>query len=223
MTLNLTDRSFIVFDLDDTLFKEIEYVRSAYTEISQILLPETRVDTLNEMMELRKLGRLPFREIIAKYKIKKYSETELIQRYKTHKPKIELTQGVDLFLSVLIQNGIKLGLITDGRSETQRNKLKSLSISGLFDLIIISEELGTKKPCVENFKIFPDNFPTYDFTYVADNVMKDFVTPKKLGWRTICIRDDGRNIHKQDFNMDPLYLPHYVIDSFEEIEIRKGN
>ena len=33
---------------------------------------------------------------------------------------------------------------------------------------------------------------------MGDNLKKDFLTPNRLGWQTVCLRDDGRNIHKQD-------------------------
>ena len=37
-----------------------------------------------------------------------------------------------------------------------------------------------------------------DFTYVGDNLKKDFIAPNALGWQTVCLKDDGRNIHRQE-------------------------
>ena len=33
--LNISKNTFVVFDLDDTLYKELSYVQSAFKEISQ--------------------------------------------------------------------------------------------------------------------------------------------------------------------------------------------
>jgi putative hydrolase of the HAD superfamily len=56
-----------------------------------------------------------------------------------------------------------------------------------------------------------------EYIYIADNVKKDFITPNKLGWTTICLFDKGQNIHKQNFNLENEYLPHFIINSFDEI------
>lgn len=42
---------------------------------------------------------------------------------------------------------------------------------------------------------YPD---CHGFTYVGDNLKKDFIAPNALGWLTVCLKDDGRNIHKQE-------------------------
>jgi putative hydrolase of the HAD superfamily len=56
-----------------------------------------------------------------------------------------------------------------------------------------------------------------EYVYIADNTQKDFVTPNKLGWTTICLLDNGHNIHKQNFELSKEYLPQFRINSFEEI------
>ena len=37
-----------------------------------------------------------------------------------------------------------------------------------------------------------------NLTYVGDNLKKDFIAPNMLGWLTVCLKDDGRNIHRQE-------------------------
>lgn len=57
-----------------------------------------------------------------------------------------------------------------------------------------------------------------DFTYVGDNPRKDFIAPNALGWLTVCLKDDGRNIHKQDFtSITALALPKKTIESLKEL------
>ena len=67
---------------------------------------------------------------------------------------------------------------------------------------VISEDFGSEKPALANFEYFMKRYPgCSDFTYVGDNPDKDFIAPNTLGWETICLRDDGRNIHKQEFSV----------------------
>jgi len=63
-----------------------------------------------------------------------------------------------------------------------------------------------------------DKFPERKrFLYVGDNSKKDFVAPNRLGWRTICLKNDGHNIHEQDFSLSEDFLPRNVVNSIIEI------
>ena len=57
-------------------------------------------------------------------------------------------------LDVLKEKNIPAGLITDGRSVTQRNKLKSLGLLNYFKEVIISEEFGSEKPGLKELSFF---------------------------------------------------------------------
>ena len=87
-----------------------------------------------------------------------------------------------------------LGLLTDGRSISQRNKLSAMGITSLFDEILISEEFGSEKPCEDNYLFFQNKYSTNDCVYFGDNFGKDFVTPNRLGWKTIGLLDDGLSL-----------------------------
>ena len=102
--------------------------------------------------------------------------------------------------------------MTDGYSVTQRNKIKALDIENIFDLIVISEEFGFEKPNPKNFEVF-DKFNTIEKYYIGDNTSKDFIAPNTLGWTTICLLDNGKNIHMQDFNKELIYLPKIKINN----------
>jgi putative hydrolase of the HAD superfamily len=132
-------------------------------------------------------------------------------------PEITLSQETALFIEDLYGKKVKMGIITDGRSITQRNKLKALGIERYFSDIIISEEFGSGKPNGNNYVFFEDKYPGYSFYYMGDNTSKDFIIPQKLGWRMVCLRDNGNNIHKQSFDGSIKDLA--LISSFTEILI----
>ena len=112
---------------------------------------------------------------------------------------------------------IGFSIITDGRSISQNNKIKALGLSHLAQNIIISEETGYEKPHVNNFKIIEKIYPDKKLLYVADNTSKDFLAPNTLKWDTVCLLDNGQNIHKQNFDLQIKYLPKIKINYLKEL------
>ena len=207
----------IVFDLDDTLFQEVDFLKSAYRKISKELEAKAGQNIYDEMFRLWENGESTFDVIKERYSLSMSIE-EMVELYRFHTPDIKCNEGVENVLNYLFEQQIPIGLITDGRSKSQRNKLEALGITKYFEHIVISEEIGNEKPCASNFSFFEDAYPGYShFTYIGDNTKKDFVAPNQLGWRTICLIDRGNNIHAQDFDMDESYLPQIRFDSFLDL------
>ncbi|RZJ70849.1 HAD family hydrolase [Flavobacterium sp.] len=201
----------IVFDLDDTLVKEIDYLKSAFGEIASFA-DSQKSDLLEEMLDWHSNKENVFGKLEQSYPHATVSELKKL--YRNHLPDFSHVSEVREFLSDLKSDGHFLGLITDGFSVTQRNKINALGIEDILDLIVISEEFGSEKPHESNYSAF-HKFNTENYLYVGDNLNKDFVTAKKLGWTTICLIDDGRNVHAQDFNRNDLYLPAFTIHSLD--------
>lgn len=202
----------ICFDLDDTLCKEIDYLRSAYREIAEYAAEHCRgysdpVSVLahkayDVMLAAYQEGQNAF-DVLNSFLGLDLPIADYLYIYRNHKPKIALCEDVVRTLDALKAEGVRIGLITDGRSVQQRNKIMALGLDRWIDDadIVVSEEIGSEKPALANYEYFMKRYPgCSDFTYVGDNPDKDFIAPNTLGWETICLRDDGRNIHKQDFS-----------------------
>jgi len=218
MDLILSNNSFIVFDLDDTLYNEFDFLKSGLKAVSDKILTYVGHATYLELFDRFTKKQEVFNFIIEKYKIKNISTEELIELYRNHYPNITLNSDVFTFLKKL-SHKIKLGLITDGRSITQRNKLKALGILDKFELLIISEEFGSSKPNEKNFKIFEEKFPESEFIYFGDNIKKDFIAPNNLGWKTFCLLDKGFNIHSQNIEISQEFKPQYYLKTFNELNL----
>lgn len=209
----------ICFDLDDTLYKEIDFLQSAFREIATHVArtghgqPD---DNYRLMLDAYRRGESPFQTLNRKLDIDLPVDSYL-KIYRGHKPDIHLPAETYATLSVLKARGFTLGLITDGRSLTQRNKIAALGLDSFFpeENIIISGEIGSEKPSELNYRHFSDLYKDARFTYVGDNPQKDFIAPARLGWTSICLLDDGRNIHPQDFSLPPT--PDHLIKSLPEI------
>lgn len=208
------EKKTIVFDLDDTLVKEIDYLKSAFAAIAAHL-DEANQGLFDEMFGWYQSKQDVFGHLESRYE--KANKMWLKEFYRNHVPNFNALSENRNLLIELKNEGHYLGLVTDGFSVTQRNKIRALGMEELFDLIVISEEFGSEKPDERNFSAF-SRFSTNDYYYISDNVKKDFIAPNKLGWKTVCLLDDGQNIHAQDFNKDLIYLPAYKIRNLSELK-----
>ena len=199
----------IVFDLDDTLYKEVSFVESGFNAVARYL---GNLSYADEMMSSWRRGKNAFEQLLSNHSLTSSVE-ELLTIYRTHVPTIELETSVVATLEALVENGEILGIITDGRYITQRNKIKALGLSRWIadDNIIISEEFGSAKPDIRNYRFFMSKYPGKTYTCIGDNVAKDFVAPKSLGWQTICLKDNVQNIHVQDLVIGKEYLPDIIV------------
>lgn len=213
-------RKVIVFDLDDTLYHEIDYLKSAYLEVALYLEENYNISDAYEFMFSKyNEKKNVFEETNSKYGLN-IPINEYLFIYRNHIPNICLTPKVTETLEILKQDsGIILGLLTDGRSITQRNKIHSLKLYKYIDKTdcIISEEYGYSKPSIEGYLYFQDKYLDAFYFYIGDNTNKDFIAPNMLGWNSICLSDYGLNIHKQDFSLPNDIKAKIIINDISEI------
>ncbi len=203
----------VVFDLDDTLFLERDFVRSGFREVARVLERTGSVHAFERMEELFDGGDVNPIGAIIEQDSPPVVKSELLRIYREHEPTLVLDAAVREMLTDFVNAGRPLGIITDGRSLTQRNKIRSLGLEEWISDIVISEEFGTEKPAVENYAHFEKQFPNRSYAYVGDNLAKDFMAPNRLGWTTIAVRNSGQNIHPQRFEaVPPSSLPHFLIE-----------
>lgn len=220
MQLKINSNTFLIFDLDDTIFQELDYLKSAYAHISMKLASYTRESIFEPMLEKYHAGENVFKWLVDSYRhtVPELSLQWLLTEYREHFPGIRLSQSTAAFFDQLHERNVPRGLITDGRSVTQRNKLKALGIENFFWDIIISEEFGSEKPDERNYLFFVNKYPGMQFYFFGDNTLKDFIVPARLGWTTICIKNSGNHIHQQVFDREPR--PDFIISGFDEIELK---
>lgn len=206
----------IVFDLDDTLYKEIEFLKSGFRFIVEKLQLTQRELIYENMLRKYQSGEDAFDYIKQLYC--DIDKDSLLKWYRSHKPNICMNADTIACLNNLKERGIILGLITDGRSLTQRNKIEALKLDKFFnnDNIVISEEIGAEKPSRKSYNYFSHKYPQNKLFYVGDNSKKDFIAPNELGWTTIGLRDNGKNIHSQ-VRIGGSYEPQIWINNILEI------
>lgn len=215
----------IVFDMDDTLYRELDFVHGAFKHVTNYLCG--KYEALEKQAVYKQMlsilcaeGRgAIFDQIIVKYHLKE-SIPVLVHKYRAAEPPITLYEDAEDVLRWLKANNYKIGLITDGYSQVQHNKIKLLQLDKWMDEMIVTYDWGLdySKPheraylhMLEQFQCLPE-----EMIYIGDNPHKDFVGAKKLGIHTVrIIREYGD--HMQTC-LDEGYEACDKIYSLEELK-----
>lgn len=218
----------VIFDLDDTLFPEIEYVKTGFKcvedKISKMYDIEVNSGFLLDLYAIDKSNVYNKALDILNLKYNASVIQELVDTYREHIPiGIQLYHDVEKTLEHIKILGLKLGIITDGRPIGQRNKISQLDISEIFDSIIITDELGGekfRKPHELPFILMADDLQINidEMMYIGDNPSKDFAIKEKFDITTVQIL---RNGIYSDMKYTKNIKPDYVINSLEELFIKK--
>jgi len=213
---------FLVFDVDDTLYLEREYVRSGFNVVDRHLAEQHEVFGFGTAAwtqfqfgvrgtifdeALRALNVAPRAGLI----------NELVQLYRSHMPSISIDE-TDVASLQRLGHDHSLGVITDGPAASQRAKVAALGIDDWSSITIVTDELGRDywKPHPRSYEMVMEHsgWSPERHVYVADNPTKDFIAPTSLGWTSIRLRQDNQLHSAHPSGCDV----HAEIGSLDELE-----
>lgn len=214
----------IIFDLDDTLYLERDFVKSGFIAVSTYLSSHYHLnnndsfDILWNMFCSGRRGDL-FNELLNSFPEYDITVQDLIKVYRQHKPVIKPLKNVTQLLESHAKKQ-KLGLLSDGYFEVQKNKFVALGLQKYFSSVLFTDELGRNnwKPSIVPFKKILDtlNVNPNESVYIADNPEKDFKGPNQLGINTIRIRlKGGEHYNKKPQSAD--YSSMQTVFSIQEL------
>lgn len=213
----------ILFDLDDTLYPEIDFVRSGFRVVAEILAARGFGSPDQTVALMEHCHWHIDRDRVFQYaaKILHYPETwipELVRTYRRHEPTIRLPPETVKTLKALCQH-FRLGIVTDGHREVQWRKIRALGIHRMVDVIVTSDDFGRRfwKPdplpfltACRGLKAQPE-----EAIFVGDHPLRDIGGAAPLGMTTVRIyRADGyfrRHPHS------PEHPPDYEISDLTEL------
>lgn len=225
----------VIFDLDDVLFSERDYIKSGFGEVAKILSSnkDRQKELVRRMLEIFEINPYRvFNQLVSEIKDLSTKESVLvnlmINTYHNHKSSIHLYPDSLLVLKTLRKKGIHTAILSDGREKSQRLKIESLSLANRVDQIILTDSLGPNrkfwKPNPYAFRLLVNDFGVEpnQACYIGDNATKDFGGPNKIGMKTVLIqRQDGLYIHTSNSIIEKNQAgkkPDYIINSLYEIE-----
>jgi putative hydrolase of the HAD superfamily len=133
---------------------------------------------------------------------------------------INLYDDVDKCLMKLKDSAIKTAIITDGIPIKQYEKILRLKIDKLIDLVVISDEIGIKKPNPELFKYCLKKFKVKgpETIYVGDRIDNDIIPANLNKIYTVYIHRGGKHdTYKPDYEIQGVNKPNYEISNLNEL------
>lgn len=196
----------VVFDLDDTLYPERQFVRGALVEAACRVLPERPEagEVFRQVLATAGFSQV-FDRGLDRLQVPRTRERieALVEAYRGHRPRLRLYRGVPDLLRTLRERGVRLGLLTQGQVAVQWRKIEALGIEPLLDVVVVAgpEE---PKPDPAPFRRIAGALGATGpgLVMVGDCPARDFPAADALGWRTIRVRLPG-SFHRQDPDPDP--------------------
>lgn len=213
-----------VFDLDDTLYLERDFVRSGFAAAGRWFEQEHRRSGLAEAcLSLFEAGcrQRIFDEALRQFDVP--ADPAMVSRlvgiYRGHEPDIALAADAERYLSGRAGR-VPCALITDGPLVTQQAKVRALGLETRLGCILCTGALGPGrgKPHPEAFERVEAWAGAYGMplAYIADNPLKDFVTPRSRGWLTVQIERPERVHHAEA--PDAAHAAHGRIDNLDQLD-----
>lgn len=190
----------VVFDIDDTLYLERDYVHSGFRAVDRWvqanLSREGFFAAAWQLFDEGHRGRI-FDEALAKIGRTPDEATvgAMVSEYRRHDPEIALLADARECLDRLHGRELRLACVSDGPLASQEAKARALGLDRWLNPIVLTARYGEGfgKPHPRGFVEICERLGCEGAScvYVADNPAKDFKAPRQLGWRTVRMRRVG--------------------------------
>ncbi|GMQ64687.1 HAD family hydrolase [Vallitalea maricola] len=227
----------IIFDLDDTILslkgtanETWQLMCEEYSKVNDNVDSKTLYKTITDIRlqywndrksndKGRKNQREARREIIGnvfgKLKLPKEDIIPIVDTFSEKRLKaLRFFPKAQETLEILMKNGIKLALITNGEAEIQRYKIERFGLEKYFDIILIETEVGYGKPDIRIYKTVMDymNVMPNDTWSIGDNLIWDVQAPQELGIYSI-----WNDFEEVGLPEDTIIVPDRIITRINDI------
>ena len=117
----------------------------------------------------------------------------------------------------LLRPHFRLGVITNGPSAMQRDKLAALALEGWFDEIVVDTEFGHPKPDPRIFAHAAQRvgLNAEELLFVGNSLEADVVGARAAGWRSVWAKE--AHVADTVAGQNLAATPHYIIRDFREV------
>ncbi|AFY95661.1 HAD family hydrolase [Chamaesiphon minutus] len=221
----MTKLQAIIFDLDDTLYSERDYVLSGFQAVADWAAINLGIEAVKGYATLANL----YFEGVRNNTFDRWLTLHAIDRsdlvptlldvYRQHIPKIEPFPEIVEILKTLA-GSYQIGLVSDGYLAVQQRKWTALGLDAFFDAVVFSDSLGREnwKPSTAPFKLVLEQLnilPEFS-VYIGDNPRKDFLGARQLGMQTIWFK----RAMAEYGTLEPPganYHPHLIAESLLQV------
>lgn len=186
--------ALVLFDLDDTLCDHHTSLRLRLRYAFQMAMARHESVDLDELVESSAheaiAGTAHFAELLRQRGIDDPAEV----RRATERYASDRFRGLELFSESLdvvatVSRYTQVGMITNGPSQIQRDKIRLLKIGELFPIILVSEEEGVWKPDPDIFAraVTRAGVVASDAMYIGDSPEHDMAGAQAAGLISVWI------------------------------------
>jgi putative hydrolase of the HAD superfamily len=213
----------VIFDLDNVLYNERDYIFAAFRSIASFLSERCRYSPVEVYSKLvcdfeKKSSLYPrlFNDVLNHLSLNQDLVPEILRLYATVDAKIELFPAASSMLLGLRCLGLKLALVTNGNVRIQSNKIRLLGVKRFFDVAVFARETPSSKE-----KPNPDAYivalqklgvRAEETVCIGDNPYTDFWGAKQIGIRTVrLLCGEFKDVH-----LNEAYEAEIVLDKLGE-------
>ena len=219
----------ILFDVDDTLYDLSLPFKAAFVE----MFPGEKIDLEGAFLASRKYSDLIYdRSLSGEISMEEMyiyrlgnafrdygkiidgsTALQFQSVYERHQHEIRMTEEMEQMLERLSRK-MTLGIITNGPSEHQRDKIRALGVERWIPMerIWISGDLGVGKPHKEIFEAAQEKLglKPEELCFVGDAYGHDILGAKGAGWKAVWFNHRGRKATSE-------VMPDYEVHSEQEL------
>lgn len=178
----------IVFDLDDTLVNRREMMRNFFRMLLADYgdMPQSIEDALDTILNWDHGGNSEREKvnhkIIETYHVRLTPEQMQNLLYE-NSTRFACLMPYALETLKVLRSDYRISLITNGASVLQRGKIRGTGINAYLDDVLISEEIGLRKPMPEIYALCCSRLgiEPKEVLHVGDNQALDYEGPRKAG------------------------------------------
>ncbi len=224
----------ILFDIDDTLYDQVVPFRKAvdkivpglsgisYEELFRWRAHHSEISfrmALKQEITMEEMYRYRVQKTFAEFGIEVSDEDAMAfqEAYEQSQKELELSAYMEQLLKYCQEQGVLLGIISNGPAEHQMGKAKTLGMGRWIpeEWTFISGAIGIVKPDLRIFRIAEErmglDLETTEIWFVGDSFANDIAGAAGAGWKTIWLNHRGKSLPEGDV------VPDRVVSTDEEL------
>jgi putative hydrolase of the HAD superfamily len=183
----------IVFDLDDTLYRERRFVLSGYRAVALAIERDLRVSASQVFRVLSlalRRGRRSraFQDLAASLGVPESKVPAWVEQYRAHEPALRLLPAVTRTLDRM-RGEWRVGVLTNGIPSVQAAKVRALGLGDLVDAVTYADEFGGGKPSAAAFFEILSRLGAEArcAVFAGDDPLRDIEGARRIGMKTVFV------------------------------------
>ena len=186
------------FDLDGTLLDYTTSFGELFAQTLPVSASDEMVATYSEhvLSGIRQMAERPYRrafESVGREYDLDIDPGALTAEYIEREAKTTRVPEPVTRLVESIADRHQTGILTNGTGRMQRRKIERHGLDGPVDSVVVSNELGSRKPSTDIFEEAKKRLPAETVIYIGDTFEEDILPARSAGFDTVYIGEETRS------------------------------